>query len=79
MGKSSFIQNILETQLFSSTSQSLPAVLLSGKHDRIKHTPYSAMIDALGGIVRKLLGMNESELQWWTSALQRALAPNGQV
>lgn len=37
------------------------------------------MIDALGGIVKKLLGVSEMELQWWTAALQQALQPNGQV
>jgi predicted ATPase len=78
VGKSSFIQNVFD-QIFARKDLNRPPVLLCGKHDRIKHTPYSAMIDALGGIVKKLMGMSEQELQWWIAALQRALHPNGQV
>eukprot|EP00026_Physarum_polycephalum_P000069 Phypoly_transcript_00069.p1 GENE.Phypoly_transcript_00069~~Phypoly_transcript_00069.p1 ORF type:complete len:1500 (+),score=218.75 Phypoly_transcript_00069:162-4661(+) len=78
VGKSSFMHTIFE-QIFSLKDLTCPPVLLSGKHDRIKHTPYSAMIDALGGIVKKLLGMSEEELKWWATALRRALQPNAQV
>jgi hypothetical protein len=71
--------HIIFEKIFSRKDLSRPPVLLSGKHDRIKHTPYSAMIYALGGIVKKLLEMSEEELKWWSASLQRALQPNAQV
>jgi predicted ATPase len=78
VGKSAFIHHVFE-QILTHKDVNRPPVLLCGKHDQIKHTPYSAMIDALGGIVKKLMGMAETELKWWAAALQNALQPNGQV
>lgn len=56
VGKSTLIRHIYghiyEKGLVGSNN---PPVLLSGKHDQIKHTPYSAVIEAIRTIVQRTL------------------------
>lgn len=54
-------------------------MLLAGKHDRVKHTPYSALLDALRTIVNRLLMMSRDDVQWWRDTLMEAISPNGKV
>jgi hypothetical protein len=54
-------------------------MLLSGKHDRLKKTPYSVLVDLVGDLVRRLLTLPAQELAVWATTLNEALAPNGQV
>jgi serine/threonine protein kinase len=57
VGKSTLIRhiygNIYEKNVANSTTN--PPVLLSGKHDQIKHTPYSAVIEALKTLLQRTL------------------------
>lgn len=57
VGKSTLIKHIYthiyEKNLHSTNSN--PPILLSGKHDQIKHTPYSGIAEALKVMVQRLL------------------------
>jgi hypothetical protein len=53
--------------------------MLSGKHDRLKQTPYSVLVELVGDLVRRLLALPAEELAVWSTNLNEALAPNGQV
>lgn len=57
VGKSTLIKHIY-THIYEKNVNSTnanPPVLLSGKHDQIKHTPYSAIAEALKVMVQRLL------------------------
>lgn len=56
VGKSTLIRHIY-THIYEKGggSGTNPPVLLSGKHDQIKHTPYSAVIEAFKTMVQRLL------------------------
>ena len=54
-------------------------MLLSGKHERLKKTPYSVFVDLVGDLVRRLLTLPAQELATWSTTLNAALEPNGQV
>lgn len=57
VGKSTLIRHIY-TNIYEKNMRNLNGsspILLTGKHDQIKHTPYSAIIEALGMMVRQLL------------------------
>jgi PAS domain S-box-containing protein len=50
----------------------------SGKFDQYKRDiPYATLAQAFQSLVRRLLGANQAELQYWRNALQEALGPNG--
>jgi serine/threonine protein kinase len=57
VGKSTLIRHIYSHvyEKNASSGNANPPVLLSGKHDQIKHTPYSAIIEALKMVVQRLL------------------------
>ncbi len=57
VGKSTLIRHIY-SKIYEGSSistRSNPPILLGGKYDQIKHTPYSAIIGALGGMTKRLL------------------------
>jgi PAS domain S-box-containing protein len=50
----------------------------SGKFDQLKQDiPYATLAEALQGLIRRLLGKPEAELQVWRNALRQALDSNG--
>src|SRR6195256_6257081 len=50
----------------------------TGKFDQYKRDiPYATLAQAFQGLVRRLLGKSEAELQRWRDRLQQALVPNG--
>ncbi len=52
----------------------------SGKFDQYKRDiPYSTVAQAFQGLIRPLLGKNESELSQWRDAFREALGPKGQL
>lgn len=79
IGKSSLVRQVFNTIYQEKQNARKPPVLLEGKHDRLKHTPYSAIIKALGGVIRRLLTMSSEELLWWKDSITTAIAPNGKV
>jgi predicted ATPase len=82
VGKSSLVRHVFRTLYQQFQPPVLPGaapLLLSGKHDRIKHTPYSAVLEAYQGIARRILMTQGAELQMWKDELDAALSPNGKV
>ncbi len=52
----------------------------SGKFDQFhRDTPYSALLQAFGGLLRQVLTEREEALEAWSGRLQAALGPNAQV
>ena len=50
----------------------------SGKFDeRERNVPYSTLVQAFQGLIRRLLSKPENELRKWRDDLRRALEPNG--
>ena len=53
---------------------------LSGKFDQLRHNiPYSALIQALRGLIREISVANKSGMERWKSRIRAALGPNGQL
>ena len=53
---------------------------LSGKFDQLRHNiPYSALIQALRGLIREVSVANKSGMERWKSRIRAALGPNGQM
>ncbi len=53
---------------------------LSGKFDQLRHNiPYSALIQALRGLIREVSAEGQSGMERWKSRLRAALGPNGQL
>ena len=54
--------------------------LISGKFDQLRHNiPYSALIQALRGLIREISVANKSGRERWKSRIRAALGPNGQL
>jgi PAS domain S-box-containing protein len=55
-------------------------LFVSGKFDQYKRDiPYATLAQAFQGLIRPLLGKNDTELSPWRDALLEALGPNGQL
>ena len=53
---------------------------ISGKFDQLRHNiPYSALIQALRGLIREISVANKSGMERWKSRIRAALGPNGQL
>ncbi len=53
---------------------------ISGKFEQYKHTiPYSAIIQAFKGLIKRLLMEPQEKLDEWKSRISKALGPNGQL
>ena len=54
--------------------------LISGKFDQLRHNiPYSALIQALRGLIREISVANKAGMERWKSRIRAALGPNGQL
>ncbi len=54
--------------------------LISGKFDQLRHNiPYSALIQALRGLIREVSVEEKSGMERWKSRIRAALGPNGQL
>ena len=54
--------------------------LISGKFDQLRHNiPYSALIQALRGLIREVSVEEKSRRERWKSRIRAALGPNGQL
>ena len=53
---------------------------ISGKFDQLRHNiPYSALIQALRGLIREISAEEKSRMERWKSRIRAALGPNGQL
>ncbi|MGK3992146.1 AAA family ATPase [Sorangium sp. So ce1024] len=53
---------------------------LSGKFEKLKRdTPYHAVLQALRGLAREILGASEEQLERWRQRLREALGPDGRL
>ena len=53
---------------------------ISGKFDQLRHNiPYSALIQALRGLIREVSAEGKSGMERWKSRIRAALGPNGQL
>ncbi len=53
---------------------------ISGKFDQLRHNiPYSALIQALRGLIREISAEDKSGMERWKSRIRTALGPNGQL
>ena len=53
---------------------------ISGKFDQLRHNiPYSALIQALRGLIREVSAESKSGMERWKSRIRAALGPNGQL
>ena len=53
---------------------------ISGKFDQLRHNiPYSALIQALRGLIREVSVEDKSGMERWKSRIRTALGPNGQL
>ena len=53
---------------------------ISGKFDQLRHNiPYSALIQALRGLIREVSVEEKSRMERWKSRIRAALGPNGQL
>lgn len=51
-----------------------------GKYDQfLRHQPYSAVLQALGGLVRQIMGENEQKISAWKTKILEGIGANGQV
>jgi len=74
IGKSSLVQELYKP------ITARRGYFISGKFDQFqRNIPYSAIVDAFGGLIEQLLGETEAELQRWQEKLLKALGSNGQV
>jgi predicted ATPase/signal transduction histidine kinase/tRNA A-37 threonylcarbamoyl transferase component Bud32 len=74
IGKSALVQEIYKPVTEKR------GYFITGKFDQFqRNVPYSAIVSALQGLVRQLLGETEAQLQHWRSQLLAALENNGQV
>ncbi|GAA6620409.1 AAA family ATPase [Scytonema sp. NUACC26] len=74
IGKSALVQEI-----YKPITQKR-GYFISGKFDQFRRNiPYSAIVDALVGLVRQLLTEDEASLQQWRSKLLAALGMNAQI
>ena len=53
---------------------------ISGKFDQLRHNiPYSALIQALRGLIREISAEDKSGMERWKSRIRAALGPSGQL
>ena len=53
---------------------------ISGKFDQLRHNiPYSALIQALRGLIREVSAESKSGMERWKNRIRAALGPNGQL
>ena len=53
---------------------------ISGKFDQLRHNiPYSALIQALRGLIREISAESKPGMERWKSRIRAALGPNGQL
>ena len=53
---------------------------ISGKFDQLRHNiPYSALIQALRGLIREIPAEDKSGMERWKNRIRAALGPNGQL
>ncbi len=53
---------------------------ISGKFDQLRHNiPYSALVQALRGLIREVSVEEKSRMERWKSRIRAALGPNGQL
>ena len=53
---------------------------ISGKFDQLRYNiPYSALIQALRGLIREVSAEGQSGMERWKSRIRAALGPNGQL
>lgn len=74
VGKSSIVKELQRALLAT------PALIAAGKSDQYKlDIPYPTMAHAFQGLVRRILGLETTELDRWRRQLLEALGPNGQL
>lgn len=74
IGKTSIVQEIYQSVLEKK------AYFTSGKFAQFQHTnPYSAIVEALTGLVRQLLCQSEAELRVWKDKITGALGVHASV
>ncbi len=66
-------------EIYKSVAQK-NGFFISGKFDQLRHNiPYSALIQALRGLIREVSVEEKSGRERWKSRIQAALGPNGQL
>ncbi|MEE3717893.1 ATP-binding sensor histidine kinase [Tumidithrix elongata RA019] len=74
IGKSSLVR-----ELYKPISER-QGYFISGKFDRLQQgMPYSAIAEALEGLIQQLLAEPEAQLQQWREQISKALGANGQI
>ncbi|MGF1570904.1 MAG: AAA family ATPase [Nodosilinea sp.] len=72
IGKSALVQDLYRP----ITQQG--GYFISGKFDQYqRNIPYTAIVEAFGGLVRQILGESEAALQRWRDRILAAVGPNG--
>ena len=66
-------------EIYKSVAQK-NGFFISGKFDQLRHNiPYSALIQALRGLIREISAEGQSGMERWKSRIRAALGPNGQL
>ena len=66
-------------EIYKSVAQK-NGFFISGKFDQLRHNiPYSALIQALRGLIREVSAEGKSGMERWKSRIRAALGPNGQL
>ena len=78
-GSSGVGKTALVGEIYKSVAQK-NGFFISGKFDQLRHNiPYSALIQALRGLIREVLVEGKSGMERWKSRIRAALGPNGQL
>ncbi len=78
-GYSGIGKSALVAELYKSITKQ-KGYFISGKFDQFKRNiPYSAVVNALAGLVRQLLTESQEQLNQWRGKILSALGANGQV
>ncbi|HEY9667057.1 MAG TPA: AAA family ATPase [Coleofasciculaceae cyanobacterium] len=74
IGKSALVQEVYKPITRSR------GYFISGKFDQFqRNIPYSAVVNALGGLLKQLLTESEAQIEQWRGKLLTALGVNGQI
>ena len=66
-------------EIYKSVAQK-NGFFISGKFDQLRHNiPYSALIQALRGLIREVSAEGQSRMERWKSRIRAALGPNGEL
>ena len=66
-------------EIYKSVAQK-NGFFISGKFDQLRHNiPYSALIQALRGLIREVSAEGQSGMERWKSRIRAALGPNGEL